>query len=164
MVEYVHDLHYHAAETDNADTSSVRSSLVGWINWDEWLPGIIHNMMMSANKDYFHYDLDYFSTKIQSTVYFGNKHDHYTWHVDGGSVNVKNGMERKLSCSLLLSAPDEYEGGQFQIHYERSFFKSLKPERGDCIIFPSWVPHRVRPVTSGKRISIVAWMAGPMFK
>ena len=165
MVDYVTSLHYTNAGVDGHNEGNVtRSSAVSWINWDEWIPGIIHNMMVSANKEYFNYDLEYFGTKIQSTIYEGGQKDHYTWHCDNGTSSTRNGMERKLSCSLLLSGPDEYTNGEFQLHYERTYFKSLRPERGECIIFPAWVPHRVRPVTSGKRISIVAWMVGPMFR
>jgi len=147
------------------ERNELRSSMAGGIPWDEWIPGIILNMMIAANREYFRYELDYFSSRIQSTIYYGDQKDFYTWHCDNGSNSVKpTGMERKLSCSLLLSDPSEYEGGEFQIHYERSYFKSLRPEKGQCIIFPAWVPHRVRPIKSGKRISLVAWMEGPMFR
>ena len=44
------------------------------------------------------------------------------------------------------------------------FNEVLKPEAGTGIIFPSWMPHRVKPVTKGKRISLVAWMYGAAWK
>ena len=122
--------------------------------------------MMSANDEYFKYDLDYFHSKVQSTVYTADKRDHYNWHVDTSNSGIKSGSnkERKLSCSLLISGPNEYEGGELEFQYDNIFHKSYKPERGECIIFPSWLPHKVNPVTSGKRISLVAWIQGPPFK
>ena len=36
--------------------------------------------------------------------------------------------------------------------------------RGTLVAFPSYVMHRVTPVTSGTRKSLVAWVAGPKFR
>ena len=144
---------------------STRSSKNAWINWDSWMPGILHNIMISANREFFNYDLNYFASAIQSTVYDGNVDDHYTWHHDNMNIDYKQySGERKLSLSMLLTDPDEYTGGELQFSYGGQFFESLKPRKGDCIIFPSWLLHRVRPVTSGCRKSVVAWMMGPHFK
>jgi len=165
MVTYVESLHYQTASIANeVEDLDVRSTSVSWIPWDEWIPGIIHNMMTCANKTHFNYDLTYFQSKIQSTIYYGEKQDHYSWHVDNDDASICGDMERKLSCSLLLSGPDEYDGGEFEIDYQPNLNKSIKPNKGDCIVFPAWVPHRVKPVTKGRRISLVAWMMGPMFK
>ena len=73
-------------------------------------------------------------------------------------------MERKLSISLLLSEPDEYEGGELQFSYYHKNHGTVKPPAGTGIIFPAWLPHRVKPVKSGIRRSLVGWMDGPLFK
>jgi PKHD-type hydroxylase len=178
MVKYLGEKSYESSMTSGMlnesfrgardASNAVRSSQTSWLNWDEWIPGIIHNMMITANKEYFNYDLTHFATQIQATVYTGESKDHYTWHTDGGRGVMKREndviLERKLSCSLLLSGPEEYTGGELQFHYNRNFFYSTRPSIGEAIIFPSWVPHRVRPVKTGKRISVVAWMNGPCFK
>ena len=149
--------------------SKVRSSKNIWINWDEWIGGIIHNMMISANREYFDYDLEYFDQPIQAAIYSGDRNDFYTWHTDNGtSVTAPRRsdgvlIERKLSCSLLLSGPDEYEGGELEFSLGE-WNQSKKPSKGSCVIFPGWLPHKVNPVTSGKRISLVAWMNGPAFR
>ena len=159
-----------SVDGNNDPIKSVRSSKNVWMNTDEWIAGIVHNMMISANNEYFLYDLKHFDTQLQAAVYEGDQKDFYTWHVDNGTPVTRprfsDGtlLERKLSCSLILSDPDEYEGGELQFHYSKAFFKSLKPEKGTAVIFPAWLPHRVRPVKSGKRISLVAWMNGPAFK
>ena len=148
--------------------SKYRSCKNAWLNWDTWIAGIMHNVMVSANKEFFNYDLTHFETQIQATFYDGATKDFYTWHVDGGNeqLKVENNslLERKLSCSLLLSDPEEYDGGELQFHYYNNFFYSTKPKKGESIVFPAWVPHRVRPVRKGSRISLVAWMNGPCFK
>tara|TARA_B100000035_G_C20856889_1_gene490057 strand:- start:155 stop:763 length:609 start_codon:yes stop_codon:yes gene_type:complete len=179
MVNYVENREYEISRTNediiknrNPTRDNVRSSLSSWIPWDEWIPGIMFNMIQSANRDIFNYDIYHWTDQIQSTIYTSENKDHYAWHVDNSTHNIVpvseqnpiERMERKLSISLLLSDPDEYEGGEFQIHYYRNKLYSLKPEKGTAIIFPSWVPHRVRPVTSGKRISLVGWVGGPLFR
>lgn len=69
---------------------------------------------------------------------------------------------RKLSLVCQLSDPSEYEGGEFQINPGGSI---LVPERtkGTVIIFPSYLVHRVAPVTKGTRRSLVLWVEGPAF-
>ena len=82
----------------------------------------------------------------------------YGWHPDDV---ITNSNPRKLSFSLLLNDPKEFEGGQFEL-------KDLKEqpilEQGSIIVFPSSLIHRVKPVTSGVRYSAVTWMRGPNFK
>jgi len=172
MRKYIRGLTYETAKVNSSDpngkettSTAVRKNDVAWIAWDEWIPGIIHNMMVSANDSYFKYDLTHFESRIQSTIYNGNSEDFYTWHVDNFTQKDRHpGEERKLSCTLVLTEPDEYEGGELQICYYKNRFYNIKPKAGTAIVFPSWVPHRVRPVKSGQRISLVAWMKGPMFK
>ena len=136
-----------------------RSSEVYFLPWDTWIAGILHNMFISANNDYFHYDLDHFDTGIQTTFY--QEGGCYDWHSDGKSPESPEHYERKLSMSFLLT--DDYEGGELELE-AKPFHETLKPKPGIAVIFPSWLPHRVRPVTSGERISLVAWMNGPVFK
>ena len=174
MKEYCDHLEYSAGEvysSDQQDEADVRldtrRSDVGWIYWDEWIPGIMHSMLVSANQCYFQFDLRHFKDKIQSTVYRGGeKRDFYGWHVYGGRTHEIDGieMERKLSISLLLSEPDEYEGGELQFSYYHKNHGTVKPPAGTGIIFPAWLPHRVKPVKSGIRRSLVGWMDGPLFK
>jgi len=136
----------------------VRNSLVHFIPWDSWIAGILHNIFVSANKDFFHYDLDHFESGIQCTYY--TEGQFYDWHTDGVG-NLKTNFERKLSLSFLLT--DDYEGGELEFEL-KPFHEILQIKAGTAVIFPSWLPHRVKPVTSGERISLVAWMNGPKFK
>jgi len=76
-------------------------------------------------------------------------------------------MFRKLSLIVQLSDEKSYEGGTFEI-------KSVTGEpldvpenalsRGSVIVFPSYLEHRIAPVISGVRHSLVGWYHGDPFK
>jgi len=139
----------------------VRKSKVAFLCWDHWIAGILHNLFISANNDYFHFDLDHFDTGIQTTFY--TEGDHYTWHSDGIPFpnRERDVYERKLSMSFMLT--DDYKGGELEFELKPTKIVR-KPKAGTAIIFPSWLAHRVKPVKEGERISLVAWMNGPKFK
>lgn len=107
--------------------------------------------------------------------------DFYTWHTDSGATaQSEGGRIRKISSTIQLSNPDEYEGGHFQWIEPVGLFDKLKStgvqtvnvdpyiqtapfsakERGSFIIFPSFVHHQVQPVTRGTRVSLVSWYHG----
>jgi PKHD-type hydroxylase len=85
---------------------------------------------------------------------------HYDWHIDSFTPN-ETGLQRKLSCSILLNDSSEYEGGKLEI---ANVDTPLPGKKGSVIVFPSLVKHRVTPVTLGERFSAVCWALGPEFK
>jgi PKHD-type hydroxylase len=101
------------------------------------------------------YDVQSFEA-IQMSQY--KDKGHYDWHMD--SFSPINGIQRKLSCSILLNDPSEFEGGDLEL--KDSDPVNLK--RGSIIVFPSFLQHRVTSVTSGTRYSAVSWASGPAFK
>lgn len=98
--------------------------------------------------------------ECQFTMYDGNEEGFYGWHTDWG-IDSSLAFDRKLSCIIVLSAPDEYEGGELQLGYDQEL---RKPEKGSVFVFPSFILHQVRPVTSGKRFSLVSWAEGPPWR
>ena len=143
---------------------SVRNSKNSWIATDSWIAGMIKHFVEVANNNFFNYNLTKWSDQIQYTVYDESK-SHYNWHSDITESNFSSNLVRKLSISLLLSDPDEYEGGEFQImHMGDNTMTTMKPPMGTAIIFSSTTRHRVRPIKSGKRISLVGWYGGPPFR
>ena len=74
-------------------------------------------------------------------------------------------MVRKISMSLFLN--EDYEGGDFDLEIYKPEvdprYKSFKLPKGSAIFFQGDKWHRVRPVTSGVRKSIVAWFYGPPY-
>ena len=75
-------------------------------------------------------------------------------------------FDRKLSVVVQLSEPEDYEGGVFEIDdvvRPYPLNTSLFQPRGSILIFPSYIKHRVLPVTKGVRRSLVTWYNGPKF-
>ena len=68
---------------------------------------------------------------------------------------------RKLSMTLLLNNPSEFEGGELQIAGTNNT-KLMK--QGHATIFASFLQHQVTPVTKGVRRSLVMWFGGEPFK
>lgn len=153
---------YNKDDDEEESIAKVRKSKIAWIDPESWISGMMAHFVHSANRKLFQYDLIDWANAIQYTVYDEYK-SHYQWHSDISTSD--NGLTRKLSISLCLSSVDEYEGGEFDIMpclTEKP--KSYKLDVGDAIIFSSDTMHRVKPVKSGKRISLVGWFGGPMFK
>jgi PKHD-type hydroxylase len=142
--------------------SKVRDCQVRWLSQDMWISGVMASLMSEANSTFYEYDLTSWSDPIQYTVYTG-KGSQYSWHYDTVKDPTGNKLCRKLSISVFLSDPSEYEGGEFQIHNLRET-TTLKPEAGTFVIFPSSMPHRVRPLKSGVRRSLVGWRQGPFWR
>lgn len=108
-------------------------------------------------------ELTNFPSALQYTEYAFWDQQHYDWHMDFGSGAF---VGRKLSVSVLLTPGEQYEGGDFEFQDMTmcdDHRKGLR-QQGAAVIFPSFYRHRVTPVTSGKRISLVGWMGGPTFR
>ena len=147
--------------TGRGQSTEVRDSLVRFL-----YPGPITNWIfqrlaqtsIQMNNDFFRFDLDGLFQGLQFTRYVA-PHGHYTWHTDKGpEVGI-----RKLSFSLLLSDPNDYEGGDLELLIAENA-QTVERKRGRLTFFPSWALHRVTPVTSGTRYSLVGWISGPPFR
>ena len=101
----------------------------------------------------------------QFSVYDSDNKDFYDWHFDtqwGNSTLV----DRKISLVVQLSDRTDYEGGVFEIeHVTYSPKDRIKMQnKGAIITFPSFLNHRVTPVTKGKRMSLIVWAEGKKFR
>jgi PKHD-type hydroxylase len=85
---------------------------------------------------------------------------YYDWHMDAGVP--QNGIQRKLSISILLNDPSEFEGGILQ--FKGMEDRNLLDKQGTIIVFPSFIEHKVTPVTKGVRYTAVTWASGPSFR
>ena len=165
------------------ETKGVRKSSNAWIDGSNWVSGFVWYYIMKANRENFMYDIEGIDTnEIQYTEY--QKGEYYDWHIDdditrcmvndnvltsadnhGENIAILNGEYiRKLSFSIQLSDPEDYEGGEleFNVNNEERFFAPNK--KGTVIIFDSRIQHRVREVKSGVRKSLVGWVVGPRWK
>ena len=156
-----------------------RKSEIVWMN-DKWIYNEIHPFIHQANRDSgWNFDWD-FSESCQFTKYGVGQH--YGWHSDSWDKPYdkpdepnSHGKIRKLSVTVSLSDPSEYDGGNLefdfrnQVDWERNKKSKIKEcteirPRGSIIVFPSFVWHRVNPVTRGTRYSLVIWNLGYPFK
>lgn len=155
---------YVDAAIGNLDASkiveSTRNSKINWWYEEHWVSSIFSHYFNKANRDIWEYELNYLAG-VQVTRY--DKNDHYTWHCDYGTSNDEK-YTRKLSATLVVSDPNEYEGGQLQFIDYHGNTVTVPNTKGTMIVFDSRIPHRVTPVTKGTRISLVSWMLGPKLK
>lgn len=158
-----------------------RNARNAWIPTNHWVAGFVWHYVQRANRENFLYDLDNIDGEsLQYTVY-GNG-EFYGWHNDSGlstyykpqsSGNRGTGEQiagdfinkncekvRKLSFSLLLSNPEDYEGGNLQLLDETGNPYIAPRQRGVIVLFDSRTQHRVQKVTKGVRKSIVGWVVG----
>ena len=140
---------------------SHRESFVSWLPQDLSIPVLnmlwsrFHDTIAELNHTMWGFDLKFMWEAAQYTRYAINGHFDYHMDVGKGSMAV-----RKISSVLLLSDPAEYEGGVLQLYHE----KAIPLEQGDVVCFPSYMLHRVTPVTMGTRRSIVLWAGGSYWK
>lgn len=87
----------------------------------------------------------------------------FDWHADIDYPDDNN-SQRKISCSIQLSKPDSYEGGDLLIETAGDETITMPRTQGTVVLFPSIAKHKVTPVTAGKRYSAVGWMRGPAFR
>ena len=72
--------------------------------------------------------------------------------------------QRKISVTIELTDHDkDYEGGLVQVNLGHSI-TVLPQGQGTAVFFPSFLLHRVSPVTKGKRTSLVLWVGGHPYK
>lgn len=149
------------ASTFGGSDPKVRDSYVNFIYPNDvstWMFSRIAGAVNTINERYFGFDLQSMEQGLQFTRYQAPG-EHYEWHIDRG-MGIGT---RKLSLSIQLSDPDEYEGGDLELWYGGEPVKASR-QRGMITFFPSYVMHRVTPVTKGIRHSLVCWVSGPPFK
>lgn len=137
-----------------------RDSDISWLGFtpeSKWIFDKFGGILGQVNHAHFMYDIDGFDA-FQYTKYKAKQH--YNWHFD--AFTEFHAFERKISSVILLSDPAKYSGGDFQIVTDGNIEKptSIKPPKGSVIFFASWMPHRVAPVKSGVRKSLVSWIMG----
>ena len=166
-------------QTQVKDLKKKRNSNIVWMN-DRWIYKEIQPYIHQANANAgwnFQWD---FSESCQFTKY--DKGQFYDWHCDGWDRpyqrqegDPSNGKIRKLSVTVSLSDPKDYKGGELEFDF-RNYDPHMRDEskhriqckeilpKGSIIVFPSFVWHRVKPVTAGTRYSLVVWHLGKPFR
>jgi PKHD-type hydroxylase len=146
-----------------------RKSNIVWMN-DTWIYRELHPLLREANQNAgWNFQWDW-SESCQFTKYKLNQY--YDWHTDSDTTPYNrpqdfnlHGKIRKLSMTVSLVDGSEYEGGDLQLDFgnkeenETHTVKNVR-SKGSVVIFPSFVWHRVTPVTAGQRYSLVCWTIG----
>ena len=113
-----------------------------------------------ANEQMWQFHLTNLLEDIQFTEYDADYEGHYDWHMDMGG---EESSTRKLSITIQLSDPSDYEGGELQFLLNRTVHETERSQ-GTVVLFPSYLLHRVNRVTRGRRQSLVLWIHGPPFQ
>lgn len=178
---YISEKQEQKAEVLTADISAnketekrrLRISNILWINSsDDETKNLFNNIadvVNKVNEEYFNYNL-YALENLQYSVYYGDENGHYDWHIDGLHKDTSKYI-RKVSFSIGLNDPDEYEGGELQFFPQQYYDASneygiaasggAKLLKNEAVFFNSVLVHRVSPVTKGVRKSLVGWVHGP---
>ena len=168
------------SQDDIKNLHQKRKSDLVWLN-ETWIYKEIHPYVLQANKNAgWNFEWDR-SESCQFTKYKLNQY--YDWHCDSWDKpyerkdknSPENGKIRKLSMTCQLTDGSEYKGGELEFDF-RNYDPHMRDElshirkateilpKGSIIVFPSFVWHRVKPVTKGVRYSLVVWHLGAPFK
>jgi len=141
--------------------TKTRTSHISWIPFSktpEMYKNIEH-IMKTTNGNHFGFDGMQITEMAQYTEY--PEGGFYDWHVDNDVNCAHEPPVRKISMTCLLSPESEFEGGDLELMTEG---KVAKIKQGHAIFFASFIRHRVKPVTRGRRQSLVMWFGGTPFK
>lgn len=144
-----------------SDDDELRKSSVMFLDntpENDWIYQRLAHMCMKTNNERFWFDLMGFHQELQLTRY--GEGDLFDWHMDFGAGEIS---ARKLSITVQLSDPDSYEGVDLEFMANQKVIQAPR-EKGTVIVFPSFVMHRVTPVTKGVRQSIVGWVSGAPYR
>jgi len=139
--------------------NSSRKSIVRWMYEKpeiSWLYDKCIEICKEANKIWGFSISETATEAIQYTEYHDNG-GHFDYHLDLGETGVQS--KRKISLTIQLSASNEYEGGDFKI-LRGDTPETLPRDQGSALVFPSYLLHKVMPVTQGTRKSLVFWLGG----
>lgn len=142
------------------DIKAIRKSDIAFLTISDetsWIFQRVAGILTSLNERFFRFDLTGLAEGLQFTKYTAPG-QRYGRHVDCGIGTPV----RKLSFTLQLSDPDDYEGGDLCLYLSEKA-TPMQRKRGYVAVFPSWTLHEVKPVTKGTRYSLVAWVTGKPF-
>ena len=143
------------------DIKDIRKSNIKWIHHDNtsaWVYDKIQSMVLEANQVW-NFNLYSIIDSIQYTEYYADG-GHYDWHMDIGPNSINH---RKISITIQLSDPNEYDGGDLEIWTGQGLV-NVPRSQGSATLFPSFMIHRITPITKGVRKSLVLWVGGDHYK
>lgn len=148
--------------SDNSRDENMRKGLISFFPENCWVEKLVIDYVGAANIETgWKFNITG-KEQLQFAKYYEGAF--YDWHRD---CDVDSELYRKLSVTVQLSDPKDYEGGELQF---KNYWGTMESEisedilkRGTVIVFPSAILHKVHPVTKGMRYSLVQWYNGPDF-
>ena len=138
----------------------IRKTDIRWVRGGSFIQYSMVGFVGDANSKVFRYDITSHE-RIQFGTY--SKDDHYLWHVDV-KRDFSNPSSRKLTTTILLSDPKDFEGGKFEVFAGAEKPEQLLQYQGSVCVMDCVDWHRITPVTQGVRHSLVMWSHGPNLK
>lgn len=121
-----------------------------------WAFDLMAGLFERANR-HFRFELAGLAEPVHTIEYAGG--DFIDWHSD---CTQRQTSTRKLVATILLSPRDAFKGGELEF---AAMHAPARPAAiGDATVFPAFLPHRVMPVTHGRRVVFAAWAHGPAFR
>jgi len=138
-----------------------RLCTISWIPFDQGreMYKKIEGWVVNTNNNHFGFDGIQVTEPAQYTEY--SIGGFYGWHTDSELVMKNMPPVRKISMTLLLNDPKDFEGGELELIDSK---KQPNLKRGHAVFFASFIRHQIKPVTKGNRKSLVMWFGGPPFK
>lgn len=126
-----------------------------------WVMDRMIDLVRMANREVFDFDITDFAESAQVARYGAEREGHFGWHSDVGEGRLAE--RRKLTIVVQLSEADGYAGGDLEVMPGSNTIAADRT-RGAATLFPSFVLHRVTPVTVGERHSLTVWCHGAPFR
>jgi len=145
-------------EDSSGDLRKSRASALPWTQESAGICQRLAAAVVEANKSLYNFNLTGIVENLQIDEYGVGQY--FDWHQDFG---FREQSIHKLNIVVQLSDPNRYQGGDLELQSGSTVRKAPR-SRGAITMFPSFVPQRITPVTSGVRHSLVGWVSGPPFR
>jgi PKHD-type hydroxylase len=145
-------------------SEDTRRSRISWLDEEgeaAWVFRRLLDTFADANREHFDFVLEEFAERMQVAWYGANENCFFDWHVDVG--HGVTASRRKLTMVVQLSDDTSYEGGHLETNAD-GIVRQASRLIGSVLLLPSFVLHRVAPVTHGERYSLALWSHGPAFR
>jgi|LakMenEpi03Aug12_release.lakeMendotaPanAssembly.Ray.scaffolds.fasta_scaffold107447_5 PKHD-type hydroxylase len=141
---------------NNEIYEKTRKSSIAFSNYDKIFPFIKEKLIKEISKKVKlkGFELN-FDEPFQFTKY--DTGEYYEWHADS-HTGVKQSSERY--CSVVIQLNNEYTAGDLQIKdliNEEEIIDTFEKGKGNLFVFLSHMVHRVSPIETGIRYSLVTW-------
>lgn len=141
--------------SDGDINTNIRKSNQVFFPYYKEFPFLLEKMsiLLNENINVKGFDLDYENSQFQFTEY--KTGDHFGWHKDVVGDKIR---DYDRYCSIVIQLNDDYSGGDLEIKGLINNSSTIEKGVGNLVLFLSSMEHRVIPVKSGIRYTLVNWV------